>query len=397
MESEGAEIAPSMRTERKFELGLPGMISVASPDPLGFISAIREAAGGNFSDILARDANISARVFASPVSVKVNVLSLLTIELFTGFDMNIALKMDKDTQDAMKNLVEIADFLESNKPPDKGIVSSMNGKHGEAAIGISAFAEIGAGASRSFLKNKLYVRAAPSLYFPVFYARNGSMNFSFSTSGDGLGTKATAAGSADFKILTPFSLAEGVSVGGIFASPGLDMSLEGRYAIWRGLEAGLSINHVPLIPATTKYETSSSGNLKMEASILGLKNDGSTLEFKNSAMVDNILLRPVRFDVFAVVKPFENLFVFIKPNVGISLLNIVDPEIPVNFGIEAGVNLPVALSASIGTHHTDGMWEHAIRAALDLHFVELDQIAGLSGPSFLTNGWTFGKGLKSGF
>jgi hypothetical protein len=408
MNSEDAEIGRPMRTERFFELGILNPVSIASPDPFKFSTAVMDAIRGDYSSLLASDVDISARLFAAPVTVKVNVLGFLSAELFTSLDTNIAFQMDKNTTDAMQKLIDISKALEetdktnpANIDKINGLLSSLNGLQGKAALGISSFAEIGAGASTTLLGRKLYVRAAPSVYFPVFYARQGQMKFEASSTIDNanpLNTKAMATGMADFEMLTPFSLSGGFSAGDIFASPGLDLSLEGRYAIWRILEAGLSISHIPLAPAKTKYATRASGQIDMTASASGVQDKSTNpLEFKSSVEETNTVLRPVRFDAFAIVKPFNSLFLYVKPNLGFTLHNIVEPAIPLNFGVEVGVNLPVVLSASIGTHHTDGMWEHAIRAAIDLRAIELDLLAGLSGPEFLTNGWTLGLGFKAGF
>jgi hypothetical protein len=283
----------------------------------------------------------------------------------------------------------------------------LDGLGGKATLGISAFAEVGVGASMTLLGRKLYVRAAPTVYFPLIYARQGAIKFATDSNIDDLDTttnpleimniNAHAIGEADFAVWTPFSL-DNVSVADMFGSPGVDLSIEGRYAIWRILEAGLSVSHIPIAPAKTKYVTKATGELDMTAGINGVEDlaGEDSIKVEGSKSELNTIVRPVRFDFFAIVKPFNSLFFYVKPNIGFTLLNIVDSGSP-NFGLEVGVNLPIILSASIGTHLTDGMWEHALRMAIDLRVFELDLLAGLSGPAFLTNGVTVGVGIKTGF
>jgi hypothetical protein len=183
----------------------------------------------------------------------------------------------------------------------------------------------------------------------------------------------------------------------MFKSPGVDLSVEGRFAVWRILEAGAVITHIPVVPATTHYSMKAHGILALSADRGGGLKDNSTLKFDSAAAEANKVIRPVQFDFFALVKPFETTFVYIKPSIGFTLAPLVKPAIPVNFGLEAGVNLPVFFSASLGTSHTDGLWQHALSMTLDVRFFELTLIGALAGPEFLTNGFTVGLGIKTGF
>jgi hypothetical protein len=389
MESEDAEVAGPMRGERLFEIGVPAAVTVTSREPLEFIKNITGALDGNFGPLLASSDELRAGVFGAPLTLTLRVLNLLTVELFTGFEMTLNSRMDPDIRDALQTLVKIADGN-----ADYADIKSIDGKNGRAKVGMGSFFEIGGGVSSRFLNNKIYLRAAPSIYFPLFYAKEGTLNFNTaSTPNSG---KVTA--DADFALWTPFAMNEPFSAADIFKSPGADLTVEGRLAIWRVLEAGAVITHIPVIPASTNYTMKAQGLLDLSATLGGggIK-DESTLKFDKSSSERNTIIRPVRFDLFALLKPFETTFVYIKPNFGWTFAPLVKPAIPVNFGLEAGVNLPILLSASLGTSHTDGLWEHALRLTVDFRFIELSLLGALSGPDFVTNGLTVGVSLKTGF
>jgi hypothetical protein len=388
MESEDAEVAGPMRGERLFEIGLPAVITVTSQDPLGFIKNITGAANGDFGPLLASSDDLRARLFGSPLTLSLRVLNSIKVELFTGLQMTLNTRMDAEVRDSLQTLLKFADGDGS-----AGDIQAINGKRGSAKVGMGSFFEIGGGASSRFLSNKLYIRAAPSIYFPVFYAKEGTLDFEAAASGNS--GKVTA--DADFALWTPFAMGDSFSVGDIFKSPGIDVSIEGRFAIWRILEAGAAISHIPVVPATTNYSMKADGMLALSADRGGGLKDNSTLKFDKAAAEQNRVIRPVQFDFFALVKPFETAFLYIKPNIGFTLSPLVKPAIPVNFGLEAGVNLPVLFSASLGTSHTDGLWQHALSMTLDVRFIELTVIGALAGPDFITNGFTVGLGIKTGF
>lgn len=385
MESEDAEVAGPARGERFFEIGTPAALAITSQDPLGFIKNITGAINGDFGPLLVSRDELRAGIFGAPLTVSLQVLNLIKVELFTGMQMSLSSRMDPSIRDALQTLVKISDGDISSAP-------SLNGKSGSAKVGMGAFFEIGGGVSTRFLSNKIYVRAAPSIYFPVFYAKEGTLEFEAAYSGST--GKVTA--NADFALWTPFAMNDSASVGDIFKSPGADLTVEGRFAIWRILEAGAVITHIPVVPATMHYSMKGTGSLILSAN-QGSFTNNSDLKFNQEAQEENTVIRPVRFDFFALIKPFETTFVYVKPNIGFTLAPLVQPSLPVNFGLEAGVNLPVLISASLGTSHTDGLWEHALRVTFDVRFIELSLLGALSGPDFLTNGFTVGFGLKTGF
>jgi hypothetical protein len=393
--SSGAEIASPIRGERFFEVGVPAMITISSKNPFGFINDMTGMATGKFGQLLAGGDDLRANLFAMPLTVSLRVRDIIKIDLFTGLQMTLNTKVDEDVRDSLDTLIQFAD-----SGGRYGDIQAINGKHGSAKVGLSSFFEIGAGASMRFLGNKLLIRAAPSLYFPIFYAKEGRLDFAATASG----TWGEVTANADFSLWTPTSAGDSFStdgilksIGEIFRSPGADLSVEGRFAVLRMLEAGAVITHIPVVPATTYYAMKAHGKLALSADWTSGLKDTSTLIFDTAVKEENMLIRPVRFDFFALIKPFETMFLYIKPNIGFSLAQLVEPEIPINFGLEAGVNLPVFFSASLGTGHTDGLWQHTLSLTMDVRFIELTITGALSGPDFLTNGFTAGLGVKMGF
>jgi hypothetical protein len=260
--------------------------------------------------------------------------------------------------------------------------------------GTSAFAELGLGASKTLLNGRLWVRAAPSLFFTLFYMKQSSVSMKGYHDSNRYGL----ASEGSMHLYSAWDLKDGAV--NPFASPGIDITLETLYALWPVLDAGLLISHIPVIPSTLAHRmTLDFTGLSMffdisdPVSVLEVKAPDLDELMKSGENENKTITRPTRFDFYGIVKPFKSPILLIRPNIG-ATVNTVFAAATFNWGLTVQYNAPAIFSAFIGSGLTEGVWAQRAGIALDFHLFELDLSAALAGASF-EESWS-AKGLMAG-
>jgi hypothetical protein len=214
-----------------------------------------------------------------------------------------------------------------------------------------------------------------------------------------------------------------------FASPGMDITLDACFAFLPVLDIGTAFSHIPLVPSIMRYKTSIdlSGMSFYTPDIrtmeelanrnIGNDSDARTLirdakyaisglgkpkmnipgnfdeMFDADGNASEQVMRPTRFDVYALIKPFRTPLLVLRPNLGGTFNTIFADGVMFNWGLSVQYNAPRFFSASVGTSLTDGVWSNQLGIALDFRYFELDFGAAFNGIS-LTESWV-GHGLAA--
>jgi hypothetical protein len=414
-------------------------------------------------------------IFAHPVYVKFPVGKLFELDIFTGAEARVNAGIPEKTIGTVNNIMGIADNvqkmvdeldLENFDYTDIEKVSVLPGKidnlftrldsdinaidsPDSIEVSASAFMEAGIGGSKTLLNDRLWIRAAPSVFFTLLYVEQGKA---------GMKGYADKLGGYDLMLnsnLYVYSAwnidPEANAAVDLFASPGVDITLEAAYALFPMLDIGVSVSHIPIAPSTLKYKTyvdvdedpiTAPASMKtlrsltqeapdvpaspldyervnewrsyienMETKISEITNEGidtSGFDVNTDEMLkygepaSYKVRRPTRFDVYGIFKPFRTPILVLRPNVGATVHTVFNGDDPLfNWGLSIQFNAPKVFSASIGTGVTEGVFANRLGLAFDLRAFELDLGAGLTGTtykeSFSGNGLAAMVGIKLGW
>jgi hypothetical protein len=177
------------------------------------------------------------------------------------------------------------------------------------------------------------------------------------------------------------------------------------FALFPVLDTGVSVSHIPLVPSTLKH--------RMTVDVSGLHMYVDTSDPVGSLMNFDIpnfesmitegdsenkkVFRPVRFDFYALVKPFRSPVLVIRPNIGATTNMAVSDTTLFNWGFKVQYNAPIIFSAFIGTGLTENIWAQQLGIILDLRVFELSVSAALAGMSFVESLSVKGFGAEIGF
>jgi hypothetical protein len=267
------------------------------------------------------------------------------------------------------------------------------------SAGVSAFAEIGVGGSKTLLNDRLWVRAAPSLFFTLLYMPHSSIKLtSYTNRADyEIGLR----GGGSMKMYSAWDMDSAVNP---FASPGVDFALEAHYALWSVLDTGLSVSHIPLIPSTLTHSKSiNAEKITMTVStdpkkILTDPENAVKLNvpelddmYEGSGDENKTVMRPVRFDFYAFYKPFKSPVFIIEPHIGATVNDIAAYTTP-NWALNFQYNAPIIFSAFIGTGLTEGIWANRAGLSLDFRAFEVGIGAAITGTTF-ADSFSFKQGM----
>jgi hypothetical protein len=422
---EGANLSTGKRELRRyFELGLLNLdLGVAGLDFSKFMK-------GSFFDFGNLDVeNLSSftsdiRLFTNPVYFKISVGNAFTLDFFTGAQMNMYVNLPEKTINSLKGLMDFAnidrpteDEFNNNPPVAAAKLMAYQQKLGnyvknlDASLtaGVGAFIELGAGFSKTILSDRLWFRAAPSLFFTLLHMKNNSIGLKGDA--DIVNQKYGLKGTGWMKLYSAWDLDEDVNP---FASPGVDLTLEARYALWSVLDLGLNVSHIPIIPSTLTHSKEidvSSVSMTVDASHDALMNDPeSAINFnvpelddllKDGPNENKIVLRPVRFDFYTLYKPFKSPIFIVKPSIGATVNSAAGAGL-FNWGLGLEFNLPIIFSAYIATGLTEGLWANRAGIALDFRLFAIELGAAIAAPDFVgsfssKNGLMVALCLKAGF
>jgi hypothetical protein len=412
-------------------------------------------------------------LFTHPVYVKIPFKDVFTLDLFTGADVKAALGMPKDTAKTLKTIMSKLKDLKLDPPP-ASLYSSIPTSEAEVAerfemakayqktmqgvlevikeatsedidkgieASASLFAEAGIGGSKTLLNDRLWIRAAPSVFFTILYMEQGSAGLDGDPGVSDPGKYGLKTTSSGLDMYSAWNLTDGPVAP--FASPGFDLTLEAAYALFSMLDIGVAVSHIPIAPSTLRYKTSinvtgenaisfktpdlrevetlvyrnvdtftDAMDLVQEANDIDIEALSEDIElsypenitdaFSTTDGESKKVKRPTRFDVYGIFKPFRTPILVLRPNVGATVHTVSNGDDPLfNWGLSIQFNAPKVFSASIGTGVTEGVFANRLGLAFDLRAFELDLGAGLTGTtykeSFSGNGLAAMVGIKFGW
>jgi hypothetical protein len=271
---------------------------------------------------------------------------------------------------------------------------------GEFAVSGSAFLAIEANARGTLpvLNNKLTVGLKPAYYSPLFYIPRSGISYNLNTDDE-----LSLAVEGKFKAYTPVDT-DSISVGDIFSSGGVDVSLSAEYALFSRLDLGISLSHIPLVPAhlSTGYEfTVSKGDIIKIDDINSIELDDliKTPELTGGDdFVDLpaiMVFRPLRFDFYNIFRPFNNDFLSVRPNIGFTALNASE-EVYLNMGTRVTLDLNRIFALYLDSGLEEGLWRHKFGFELNLRAFELDLEAAMRSQNYLTSWTVSGASVKLG-
>jgi hypothetical protein len=363
---------------------------------------------------------IEAAIMAHPLTLKMHFTPFnLTID--TGAEGMFNLVTSQGTINSikrMKGIVYIIDNLLNNVsssnlsgvfPEIENIGKTIQGMNGEVTIEGEAFAWGSALGDFKPLNDKLWIKAGPSVYAPLLYMPTQSVGFT----GYG-GGKLSLSNPVTYGIKTTGGV-DAWTVQNDSISLGADLSAEARYAIWPILDAGMSVDNIPMVPAYMKSHYSFNPDLSFSLTVnpkdilsgkkpeIDTNIDDASSMFTRESGSSKMALRPLRFDWYALYKPFSSNTVIIKPNVGFSLKYPASAYAytTVNWGVEADLNLPWILSIALGINRFEDTFNNTALLTLDFKAFAINIGAGLRGTTFwnswTTNGLTAIANIKFGW
>lgn len=283
---------------------------------------------------------------------------------------------------------------------------------GDFTVSGGIFADVGVNVHAKLFK-KLKISLTPAMYVPIVYIPKSTIRYVLEAE-----NSLSFAANAALTVYGPFSLDSGDNIqfdlSSLMEGTGFDLSLNAEYPLSffsslgvGSLDVGATITHIPLSPAVLNYG--------IDVSIDDFKIDGSNilqgsmpeipeLELKKTnAKASYKVYRPLRFDFYALYKPFTTtlLALTLRPNIGFTVLNASE-EANFNWGVEAQLDLlGNLLQVHLGTGYEETQWKHRLGLALNLRVFELDIEAGLRSPSFansfMINGFSLGVGIRTGW
>jgi len=187
---------------------------------------------------------------------------------------------------------------------------------------------------------------------------------------------------------------------------GFDLNAGAEYHIFPILDAGLNITHIPVIPAHMSY-----GMLyKLEGTIYRGKGlvdalAGDSIKMPslgNSEGVSESLwvMRPMRWDFYALLRPLRSDLIVLRPNIGWTTL-LASKEAAFNIGIEADLNIGRWFTLEFFTGAYDLMSHN--RLGLNFHwkrfgaFIDVDMVSQDYLYSWTLKGAQISAGWESGW
>lgn len=333
--------------------------------------------------------------FFQPFKIKKQTKSKIELEFWTNLDTKFYIDMAKST---MKSIHMIKDSI--NDPASINI----NNLHGEASAAGYIFFELGVSAGKTIANDKLWICASPSVYFPFVYIKKETISlkgYDSTQSGNGfMGIE----GTGEINMYMPFNF-EAADPSLIFSCGGLDFSINTIYAAFTYLDVGMNIEHIPLFPANLKYRSTAGLDINLKVpdpnsphwtpnEILNLDTDDIKLDFtwilETSKKVNHYIIRPIRFNFFSRIKPFNSYLVIIRPSAGFSVNTILSLW-TLNYGLSGELNLPYVFSVKLGTECFEEIYNQYIALELDYYNFQIDFGISMQGPDFIDS-WK-GKGL----
>ncbi|GMO23484.1 MAG: hypothetical protein Ta2B_02680 [Termitinemataceae bacterium] len=399
------------RQQRYLEFGLLGMQAGVDNSIFSFGKILDAFNESLYFDPLNQSVPFSFNFdfFSKPFYVKILSPRTVDLEFFTSTQVRIYGDVGDGTMHALDTLEEVSSLTIHNVSE---IMKKVSGLKGSVNVAASAFAEIGVSASKTILDNRLWFKVSPSVFFTAFYMPNGSIELS-SYGGKGAERWMGLKGTGTIDIYSAYDL-ETDDYTRLFSSPGFDISIEGRYALFGFLDIGAKIENIPIFPSTTQYRSGAAINVDFkvpdpnssewtyeELLEYALKGVGFEIPdignmFHGTTKESHLVHRPTRFNLSLFYKPLNSYFFVVQPNFGISL-NTAMASYHFNYGADFSLNLPAALSVNFGLGVFEEIWKTKLFFEVDFRVFEFDIGAALQGTKFFTMYELKGLALFLGF
>jgi hypothetical protein len=429
IKSETATLRSGRRESRRyFELGILNLnAGLLGLDIDGVLSGSLFDFGG-FDPTQVKEFSADMYLFTKPVYFRVSLKESFDLDFFTGADFSMAFDLPQKTVDSLAGIMDAVNTpppsytpgtpLTQNDLTDyndrlKEYMDALQSIDADMSAGVSMFMELGMGVSKTLLNDRLYLRTAPSLFFALMYMEHstaGLRGYSDTTN-----NKYGLQGEGGMTLYSAWDLAKDPNP---FASPGFDITLEARYALFSFLDTGFSVSHIPVLPAKLNHGKSiDASDITMtvkapaDTQELGelLKNPDSAVNInvpsdnllRDSKNENKTVIRPTSFDFYVLLKPFKSPLLVVRPKVGLTINSVVAPAL-VNWDLDFQFNAPRIFSVFAGTGLTENVWTQRAGVMLDFHAFEVDVGAALTGKTFAEcfsdrKGLSLGIGLKLGF
>ncbi|MDR2193339.1 MAG: hypothetical protein LBP19_02590 [Treponema sp.] len=243
---------------------------------------------------------------------------------------------------------------------------------------------------RFLQSKKLKISFIPSMFVPIAYVPKED-GFSYKLLMED-GMAGFSVGGA-FNLYTPFSLDDMDSVDYMSAleARGFDLSLNAEYDFFSDsydwLTAGFTVKSIPLIASTLSYRTRISlvdehGDpwtiLEPTDDLLGtFLDDNFDLnmpdedDFEATHDEEEITVRrPVRFDLYANMRPLGKKLIVVRPSIGLTT-NTIDKKAHFNYSLTAELNTPIFL-LHLSTAYDELIFKHGVMIGFNFRVIELD-------------------------
>jgi len=254
--------------------------------------------------------------------------------------------------------------------------------------------------STFFHVSKIRVNLSPSVFFPIMVLNPiaGDSGISY--------TKSTADGETilyidyNFSVYTAFPLdSEYVNFSDIITKPGFDINLGVVYPLFKGLDLGLDIYNLPLVPAQMHNYMKISGRIGSEAPI-NIFDDGldGFFNIDETETGENQIgiIRPFKLMAWAEWQLFGNRLLTIIPTLGFSLSDFYNRKFSLECGASARLDLANIFIATVGIGYYDRYWKNSIDLAFNLRLVEFNFGFDMRSSSFIQSWRAAGFGVNFG-
>jgi len=274
----------------------------------------------------------------------------------SGMDGNLHFNVPKDLFTLLS---------EGNKKQQSfnGTISASGGIY--ASVGLSGSAQY------KVQEKNLRVGVKPAVFIPLAVAPKSGINYRLDSVED---IHLTTSGEiAVYGLVADIMEGDSVQV-----KTGLDVSLEGEYELFSFLDVGATLSRIPLAPAKMQNRMivvidDFSLDIKGEDLIRGEDIDLPDFDYTTRYESANYkVFRPLRFDVYARYKPFEDILFVVRPNMGFSV-SINDKQGYFNVGAEAQIELLRGMFRfHAGTGLEESLWKQRLGLAVNVRAFELD-------------------------
>ncbi|MDR0539912.1 MAG: hypothetical protein LBG74_05345 [Spirochaetaceae bacterium] len=248
---------------------------------------------------------------------------------------------------------------------------------------------------------------SPAFYIPVAYIPKSMITYEIDSH-----TGIAVSAEAYANVYTPISIENGMNelnelnmdtINSIIAQGGVDISLFAEYPFLKNLDAGIQLTRIPLAPARLTN--------RMLVDDVVITVDGKNLIDVIDQDIDVTfnpkyetgsypVLRPFRFDLYAVWRPFTSSIISLRPHLGLSFIT-ADKVPHINGGLRGEVNLARILMLRLALGHDETVWKHSLNLELNLRILDFYAEARFISQDFINSfrggGLGAAAGIKIGF